>query len=158
MCDKHLSDAYRLARLAQGPLPQEKTMAGPADPPPELSPASAPRYPPTMIHPIFRRLRRCRTFLVLALCAWLALSSVAWAMPRHDECCPAPSAMAMGHGLPDHDAAHAPDSCCAHAPASVPDAVVPHVLHVHASGSLVQADRADTPQPFYQPPLRPPLG
>jgi hypothetical protein len=111
---------------------------------------------------LFRHLRRCRTLLVLALFAWMALSSVAWALPRHDDCCPSASGgMTMQHAMGDHGAAHSanvtPDSCCAHAPASVPDSVVPHVLHVQADGSGVQARRETAPQPVYEPPLRPPV-
>lgn len=117
-----------------------------------------------MTRTLLRHLRRCRTLTVLALCAWLALSSVAWAMPRHDECCPsssAMSAMTMPHAASDHDASHAPavstDSCCAHAPASVPDAMVPHVLHVQAQNSSWMARREQAPQPINEPPLRPPV-
>ncbi|AIF48710.1 hypothetical protein [Dyella japonica] len=113
---------------------------------------------------LFRHLRRCRTLLVLALCAWMALSSVAWAMPRHDACCPPTASMGMlatQHAVPDHDASHAstlaPDSCCTHAPASVPASMVPHVLHVQADGSHSQARRQAAPQPVYDPPLRPPV-
>lgn len=105
---------------------------------------------------LFRHLRRCRTFLVLALCAWLALSSVAWAMPQHDDCCP--PAKAVQH---DHAAAHTAtvmtDSCCTHAPASVPESMVPHVLHVQADMASWQSHRQVAPQPSYDPPLRPPL-
>ncbi|WP_109125089.1 hypothetical protein [Dyella sp. C11] len=111
---------------------------------------------------LFRHLRRCRTLLVLALCAWLTLSSVAWAMPRHDDCCPSDmSVAAMQHVSTDHGATHASsaaaDSCCTHAPASVPDSLVPHVLHVQANNSLAQARREAAPQPVYEPPLRPPV-
>ena len=113
---------------------------------------------------LFRHLRRCRTLLVLALCAWMALSSVAWAMPRHDDCCPSTGAMgvmAMQHVSQDHGATHAStltsDSCCTHAPASVPASMVPHVLHVQADASLGQARRQAAPQPVYDPPLRPPV-
>lgn len=117
-----------------------------------------------MTRHLFRHLRRCRALLVLALCAWLALSSVAWAMPRHDDCCPASASMgatAMPHVAPDHGASHAStlasDSCCTHAPASVPGSMVPHVLHVQAQGSRWQARREAAPQPVYEPPLRPPV-
>jgi hypothetical protein len=113
---------------------------------------------------LLRHLRRCRTLMVLALCAWLTLSSVAWSMPRHDDCCPPADAMgmtAMQHAAPDHSATHAStlsaDSCCTHAPASVPASMVPHVLHVQADGAHVQARRENTPQPAYEPPLRPPV-
>lgn len=117
-----------------------------------------------MTHHLFRHLRRCRTIMVLALCAWLALSSVAWSMPRHDDCCPPAGMtdmMAMQHAAPDHGDTHAStlnaDSCCAHAPASVPASMVPHVLHVQADGAHVQARRESAPQPAYEPPLRPPV-
>ena len=114
---------------------------------------------------LLRHLRRCRTLLVLAMCAWLALSSVAWAMPRHDDCCPSSTAamgvMAMQHAAADHGMGHASnlasDSCCTHAPASVPLSMVPHVLHVQADGSPRQSHREAAPQPVYDPPLRPPV-
>jgi hypothetical protein len=110
---------------------------------------------------LLRHLRRCRTLLVLAMCAWLALSSVAWAMPRHDDCCPSTATMAMQHASLDHAATHTSnamsDSCCAHAPASVPLSMVPHVLHVQADGSPRQSHREAAPQPVYEPPLRPPV-
>lgn len=113
---------------------------------------------------LLRHLRRCRTLLVLAMCAWLALSSVAWAMPRHDDCCPSSTAamgvMAMQHASPDH-AAHTStamsDSCCAHAPANVPASMLPHVLQVRADESPRQSHRETAPQPVYDPPLRPPV-
>jgi len=117
-----------------------------------------------MTRHLFRSLRRCRTLLVLALCAWLALSSVAWAMPQHDDCCPstaAVGAMVMQHAAPEHGATHtsslASDSCCTHAPASVPASTVPHVLHVQVETSSWQARREVAPQPVYDPPLRPPV-
>lgn len=118
-----------------------------------------------MTRHLFRHLRRCRTLLVLAVCAWLALTSMAWAMPRHDDCCP-PSTAAMGmmgmqHASPDHAATHSAnvtsDSCCTHAPASVPASMVPHVLHVQANASPRQLHREAAPQPVYDPPLRPPV-
>lgn len=65
--------------------------------------------------------------------------------------------MAMQHAMPDHGMPHASDSCCAHATASVPDALVPHVLHVQADASRWQARREAAPQPVYDPPLRPPV-
>jgi hypothetical protein len=117
-----------------------------------------------MTRHLFRHLRRCRALLVLALCAWLALSSVAWAMPQHDDCCPSTAALGMvavQHAAPDHGATHtsslATDSCCTHAPASVPASMVPHVLHVLANSSLWQAQREAAPQPDYETLLRPPL-
>ena len=104
----------------------------------------------------FRHHRRCRTLLVLAMCAWLALSSVAWAMPQRDDCCP--QAKGMQH---DHAAAHmttvTSDSCCTHAPASVPESMLPHVLHVQADIAMSRSHRDVAPQPAYDPPLRPPL-
>jgi len=114
---------------------------------------------------LFRHLRRCRTLLVLALCAWLALSSMAWAMPQRDDCCPQEAAamgvMGMQHASPDHMATHTSnimsDGCCAHAPASVPESMVPHVLHVQADASPRQSHREAAPQPVYDPPLRPPV-
>lgn len=113
---------------------------------------------------LLRHLRRCRTLLVLVMCAWLALSSVAWAMPRHDDCCPSTAAMGMmtmQHASPDHAPTHPSnvmsDSCCSHAPASVPLSMVPHVLHVRADGSPRQSHREAAPQPVYEPPLRPPV-
>jgi hypothetical protein len=93
--------------------------------------------------------------LVLALCAWLTLSSVAWAMPRHDDCCPADAA--MQRAMSDHGMPNASDSCCAHAPASIPEAMVPHVLHVQADGLHAQTRPETAPQPVYKPPLRPPV-
>jgi len=105
---------------------------------------------------LFRHLRRCRTLLVLALCAWLALSSVAWAMPRHDDCCP-PNMSAQHDHAAGHGSNAMSDSCCTHAPASVPASLLPHVLHVHADIALRQSQREAAPQPVYDPPLRPPL-
>jgi len=134
------------------------------EPAPELSPRHRGTILNLMPRHLFRHLRRCRTLLVLALCAWMALSSVAWSMPRHDDCCPPTttmSVMAMQHAAPDHSAPHAStlasDSCCTHAPANVPASVVPHVLHAHANGSHWQARRETAPQPVYDPPLRPPV-
>lgn len=103
--------------------------------------------------------------LVLAMCAWLALSSVAWAMPRHDDCCPSSTAamgmMGMQHASLDHAATHTSnipsDSCCTHAPANVPASMLPHVLEVSVDQSPRQSHRQTAPQPVYEPPLRPPV-
>jgi hypothetical protein len=105
---------------------------------------------------LFRHLRRCHTLWVLVLCAWLTLSSVAWAMPQHDDCCPPAKAVQHDHAV-THTSTVMSDSCCTHAPASVPESMMPHVLHVQADIALWQSHRLVAPQPAYDPPLRPPL-
>lgn len=109
---------------------------------------------------LFRHLRRCRALFALALCAWLALASVAWAMPA-DDCCAGAAAMHLAHApdAHDHDAAHpaATDGCCAHASVTVPASGASRVLPVAAATQHGRAGREAPPQPVYDPPLRPPV-
>ncbi|WP_267226797.1 hypothetical protein [Dyella silvae] len=119
-----------------------------------------------MIRHLLRQLRHCHALFALALCAWLALSSMAWAQP--DDCCPnttaSPMSMSTHHGgntTHPHDHAHATsmtaDGCCAHAAATVPPSMIGHVLHAQPGNSAWQAHREVAPHPVYEPPLRPPL-
>lgn len=118
---------------------------------------------------LFHRLRRCRVLFALALCAWLAMGSLAWAgtgccagMAVHGSSMqsmsmPGMAAMhAVGHAQhpPAHHAGHG-ECTCAHAPAdlsvmSMPvDSIMPGQL-----GWRLLALAA--PQPSHGPPLRPP--
>ncbi|WP_147281724.1 hypothetical protein [Dyella solisilvae] len=116
-----------------------------------------------MSHRLFRRLRRCRVLFALALCSWLAMASVAWARPELD-CASAMGAMgmAMQHGaIPDQGhAPHTtmePDSCCVHGAVSVPPASAPRPPYMHAASQAWPATDEAAPQPFVEPPLRPPV-
>lgn len=113
-----------------------------------------------MTRRLFRHLRRCRALFALALCAWLALASVAWAMPI-DDCCAGTAAMHMVRAADSHDhgTAHpaAADGCCTHASVAVPAACASHVVPVAAVKHDGRAGRKAAPQPVYDPPLRPPV-
>jgi hypothetical protein len=112
---------------------------------------------------LFRRLRRCRALFALALCAWLAMASLAWA--RQDCCASKGASMSMTmshasdaqHHAPGQAATATPDCLCAHAAASMPTAVaqsLPHTLPYNAGWNAVSEI---APQPVYEPPLRPPV-
>ncbi|WP_157971307.1 hypothetical protein [Dyella sp. C9] len=115
-----------------------------------------------MFRHLSRHLHRCRVLFALALCAWLTLSSVAWAQP---DCCGqmgAYPAMAMPHGADSHahgmgHMASAGDSCCAPASANVPAGIVPHVIPLAPASVDWARHREVAPQPLYEPPLRPPV-
>ncbi|HET6552001.1 MAG TPA: hypothetical protein VFG49_00540 [Dyella sp.] len=117
-----------------------------------------------MTRHVFRHLRRCRALFALALCAWLALASVAWAQPM-DCCVPTHGGMdmSMPHSPAPHDhgdthgAGMAADGCCAHATANVPASPAGHVPQVLPGNERWQAQREPAPQPVYEPPLRPPV-
>jgi hypothetical protein len=119
-----------------------------------------------MTRHLLRHLRRCRALFALALCAWLALSSMAWAQP--EDCCPTVAAASMSmsthhctttpaQDVHAHASSMAADGCCAHAAVTVPPSVVQHMLHAQPDSSAWQARRESAPQPAYEPPLRPPL-
>ncbi|WP_243039762.1 hypothetical protein [Dyella sedimenti] len=114
-----------------------------------------------MTRHLFRHLRRCRALFALALCAWLALGSVAWAMPVEDCCASMGPDMAQAMAAPDHAPMHgatlASDTCCAHAAAQVPPSAIGHVQPVPSGRLAWQRHRIDAPQPVYDPPLRPPV-
>lgn len=112
---------------------------------------------------LFHRLRRCRALFALALCAWLALASVAWAQ---ESCCAsmgASTGMAMHHAMDSHDHAPghatpvAPDCSCAHVTASAPPLLAQNLPQSLPHGGHWQAYREVAPQPVYEPPLRPPV-
>ncbi|WP_201315044.1 hypothetical protein [Dyella sp. EPa41] len=113
---------------------------------------------------LFRHLRRCRALFALALCAWLALATVAWAQPG--DCC-APMASSMDRCMPhapaphDHGAPHslgvATDGCCAHASISVPPPAWGAMSQAEPARQDWRAHRETAPQPVYEPPLRPPV-
>ncbi|RAO77600.1 hypothetical protein [Dyella jiangningensis] len=114
-----------------------------------------------MTRHLFRHLRRCRALFALALCAWLALGSAAWAQP--EDCC-ASMAASMGMSVPhapDHGAAHsitmAADGCCAHASVSVPPSSWGPVAEAEPASQGWLSRRETAPQPVYEPPLRPPV-
>jgi hypothetical protein len=116
-----------------------------------------------MFRRLFPRLRRCRALFALALCAWLALASVAWAQ---EGCCAskgAPEGMAMSHAMgshdhaPGHPATVAPDCSCAHVTASVPSPLAQNLPESLPRGEHWQNYRDVAPQPVYEPPLRPPV-
>jgi hypothetical protein len=108
----------------------------------------------------FRRLRRCRALFALAMCAWLAMGSAAWALPG---CCASMgmhASMAMHAEHPvTHPHGHAAGNIvctCAHA------AVDRLTVDAMPSGSPMpgrvhwRALPKDAPQPVFAPPLRPP--
>jgi hypothetical protein len=104
---------------------------------------------------LLRRLRRCRALLALALCAWMAMGSAAWA--KH-ECCASMNmhaAKAM-HGDHPHSPSACDDSCsCAHAAVDrLIEAVA--VAPSPAAQTGWQASPQDAPQFVLAPPLRPP--
>ena len=112
---------------------------------------------------LFHHLRRCRALFALALCAWLALASVAWAQ---ESCCASKGAtmdMAMSHAMgsadhaPGHAAPVAPDCSCVHVTASMPTLLGQHLSQSLPHGERWQAYREVAPQPVYEPPLRPPV-
>ncbi|MHA6202922.1 hypothetical protein ACXU4B_00690 [Dyella soli] len=114
---------------------------------------------------LFRHLRRCRALFALALCAWLALASLAWA----DQGCCASSghdmamSMAMHHvaGSADHPPAHAhpaaPDGCCSHVAVTVLPSSAQAWPQAMPDAARWQARHVMAPQPDNEPPLRPPV-
>jgi len=113
------------------------------------------------------RFRHRRLPLLLALCAWLMLASMAWAQVGCCEGMPgaAISAMSMdGHaGMPgmdhhlDHSAGHAAGDCvCTHAPATLPGVAAVAMSSVLPRALGMAQPRDDAPQPPSKPPLRPP--
>ncbi|HEY0199910.1 MAG TPA: hypothetical protein VGC19_15460 [Rhodanobacter sp.] len=109
---------------------------------------------------LFCRLRRCRALFALALCAWLAMGSAAWAK---SDCCASMDMHATTTMHADHHAPHPHEhsvdngACtCAHA------AVDRLMADAAVAGSPLpssirwQAFPQDAPQPAFSPPLRPP--
>ncbi|KRE89368.1 hypothetical protein ASG87_03240 [Frateuria sp. Soil773] len=114
-----------------------------------------------MPSPVFHRLRRCRALFALALCAWMAMGSAAWA---RIDCCASMAmqgTMAMhgdSHASPPHGQHHADqgECTCAHMTADLPEARFMAMLAPapHGAGWPARLQRA--PQPVEAPPLRPP--
>jgi len=116
-----------------------------------------------MTRHLFRHLRHCRALFALALCAWLALASVAWAQ---ESCCASMSAatdMVMHHATNTHD--HAPGhpetvmpdcGLCAHVATSVSPSLTQGMPQALPAAQGWQANHEAAPQPLYEPPLRPP--
>jgi len=98
--------------------------------------------------------RRSRHVLAWALCAWLALVSMAWAQT---DCC---TGMHMPDSTSMHAHGHAPmaaaDCACVHAPATVPPTVALGMVSRLPAHPLAMQGHRSAPQRAQSPPLRPP--
>lgn len=103
-----------------------------------------------------RRLRRCRVFFALALCAWLGLATTVFAQA---DCCAGMRGMATAthhHDAPAPAGSVHVDCACAHTAAVMPAIGMP-VGPVRFSATAWQAPHAMAPDLAHAPPLRPPL-
>lgn len=115
-------------------------------------------YPHLMSRRSLQPFRRSRHLLAWALCAWLALVSMAWAQT---DCC---TGMHMPDSTGMHDAAHAhgqgpmatADCACVHAPATLPPTVALGMISRLPAHPLAVQGHRSAPQRAQSPPLRPP--